>query len=222
VVLTKEQIEAFALLAALVVGVGFFAGLVALLFFGYRRYEAGAKAELAGLYVGLPVRLAPEPGDVIVKYHTYHGVFVWHTETEHCVWLSPDAARQFLRRLLWFNLLWGWSAKGGVFVIPLAFYNYYVQRRSIDSQEFRNLRAKTSGDHSASETAQLLAEQLSPGRQFFICTVCAFSSLITGVFAAISYIHDQLAVTVMWLTICVLLASAWWIYAHRSSVEDDA
>jgi hypothetical protein len=111
----------------LVLGVG------ALYFF--RGYEHFARKSLDRRYAGLSFHSEPQPGDVIVTYHTYHGFLAWFTQVSHSAVLPPDDARKLLGRLLRFNLTWGLVTPGALFIPPLSVINYFVQRSSIAHQE---------------------------------------------------------------------------------------
>ena len=115
-------------------------GILALAFL--RAYEILARRSLARKYVGLEVRSMPNPGDVELVYHTYHGFIAWFSQTQHRAWLPPADARILLGRLLRFNLAWGALTYGSLFVIPLAIASYFGQRRSIA----RQLVAENVGD----------------------------------------------------------------------------
>ena len=130
--------------------------------------------------------------------------------------MSPDDARELLRRLLWFNLVWGWSAQGGIFVIPLGYYNYVAQRRSVNSQELTNLLTNAKSGNQNCESWNTSANRLSPARQLLICSICAFGCIIAGVIAIIAYGHDATKTAAMWTTVSCLLGLTWWMYAIRS------
>lgn len=101
----------------------------------FRNYQRRARTSLERAYMGINVHQVPQPGDVVVTYHTYYGFLAWFTQTTHHVMLPPDEARTLLKRLLRFNLKWSLPTYGAVFVPPLAILNYFVQRRSIARQE---------------------------------------------------------------------------------------
>ncbi|HET6880635.1 MAG TPA: hypothetical protein VFI31_10795 [Pirellulales bacterium] len=100
-----------------------------------RAYEKWASRLLTRHYEGIELHTEMQPGDVILNYHTYHGLLVWHTETPHRAMLPIEDARRLLGRLFRHNLRWGWLAEAGILVIPLAICNYLAQRRSIARQE---------------------------------------------------------------------------------------
>lgn len=132
--LLAEQMppSVMAVIAAIIVG------LFAFAFFLFRGYEYLARRALVRRYNGLDVHAVPQAGDVILTYHTYHGFIAWFTQTPHQVALPPDDARKLLGRLLRFNLTWGLVTYGALFIPPLALFNYFSQRRSIDEQESKN------------------------------------------------------------------------------------
>jgi hypothetical protein len=100
----------------------------------YRAYERLAGRALKRAYAELEPHPANDRGAVRVVYHTYHGFLLWYTETEHRATLPPDEATELLCRLLRFNLSWGLVARGGIFIAPLAVYNWIVQKHSITKQ----------------------------------------------------------------------------------------
>lgn len=126
-VLAEQQVPAIAIVATIV----FFVLLGVLVLFGLRGYEALARRSLRRKYRGLTIHDVPQTGDVVVTYHSYHGLIAWVTQTPHQVALPPDDARRLLGRLLRFNLLWGLFSYGALFVPPIAILNYIAQRRSI-------------------------------------------------------------------------------------------
>ncbi len=123
-----------AIAASIAVVVGF--GVIALLM--YRGYEFFARRALQRAYRDLEIAEAPSPDDVILKYHTYHGLLAWVTQTPHEVALPPEDARTLLGRLLRFNLSWGLLSCGCLFIPPIAIGNYMAQRRSIAEQEMEH------------------------------------------------------------------------------------
>jgi hypothetical protein len=115
-----------------------FVGLLALGFAvlqGFRGYERAAGKALAQRFQELEIHDPPQPGDVVLVYHTYHGFLAWFTQIEHRVHLPPNQARELLGRLLRFNCTWGLTARGCVLVPPVSIVNYFMQRRSISAQE---------------------------------------------------------------------------------------
>jgi hypothetical protein len=76
----------------------------------------------------------PEPGDVKFIYHTYRGLLLWFTQTEHRVFAHPEDAEKLLKRLLRFNLTWGMLSYGFVFIPVVSYGNYRAQLRSIRQQ----------------------------------------------------------------------------------------
>jgi hypothetical protein len=110
-------------------------GVVGFAWILYRVYEALVRRALHKRYADLEVRVIPQSGDVVLRYHTYHGIFVWFTPTVHHVALSPQNAHKLLGRLLRFNLTWGLVSYARLFIPPLAIWNYFAQLRSIAMQE---------------------------------------------------------------------------------------
>jgi hypothetical protein len=112
-------------------------GIGAVLLRLVRGYEQSALRALKRAYDGFEVRQQPARGDVVIEYHTYHGVIAWVTQSPHQVALPPEQARELLARLLRFNLTWGMTSKGFLFIPFLAIGTYLAQRRSISRQEAR-------------------------------------------------------------------------------------
>ena len=106
---------------------------------GYRWLTRVAERSQRRAFEGLKVHDGPAPGLVLVVFHTYHGFIAFVTQTEYRFWAPPDDARQTLRRLHRFNLIWGMFAKGVLLIPLLSFGNYLAQRRSIRKQETAQL-----------------------------------------------------------------------------------
>lgn len=136
-----DQTPVFPIIIGIAALVGLVIGALAL----YRGYEYLARRSLERRYADLQIHSDPQPGDVILTYHTYHGFIAWFTQTPHHVALPPADARILLGRLLRFNFMWGFITYGAAFVPPLSIYNYIVQRRSITRQQ-------AIGGYDASET----------------------------------------------------------------------
>jgi hypothetical protein len=146
-------------------------GALALAFF--RRYERWAKSALERAYEGLHVHSVAEHGDVVLDYHTYHGIIAWTTETPHRVIMPGDDARELLSRLLRFNLTWGLVAHGGILVPPLAIANYYAQRRSLEHQ----LIAAVSGRKLARTKRPSLFRLIFGSLMLFLAAVFAVAAV---------------------------------------------
>lgn len=102
-----------------------------LLFGGLRSF---ALRPLRRRFAGLRLHETPEPGDVLLVYHTYRGLLLWVTQDEHRVFAPPQDAERLLGRLLRFNLSWGMLSCGLLFIPLVAVSSYYGQRRSIREQ----------------------------------------------------------------------------------------
>ena len=120
-----------------------------------RGYERWAQQSLQQRYDGLEVHAPPQPGDVLLQFHTYHGFLAWFTQAEHLVALPPEGARVLLGRLLRFNLLWGLVTPGALFIPLLSLLSYRAQRRSIAAQEAEG------GFRESRESAQASASEAS-------------------------------------------------------------
>jgi len=126
-----DQIQPLGILIAIagVLGLG-----VSALFL-FRSWEHFAQRSLERKYADLEIHAVPQVGDVLLTYHTYHGLIAWFTQTPHHVALPPDDARKLLGRLLRFNCTWGLVTYGVLFIPPVAILSYLAQRRSIADQE---------------------------------------------------------------------------------------
>ncbi len=125
----QEKIGLFFLFIVLPIGVlGF---LVYLLTGGLYSF---ALRPLQRRFEGIELHDELKPGDVHFVYHTYRGLLLWFTMSEHRVIAPAADAEKLLRRLLWFNLTWGMLSYGMLFIPLLAIGNYFAQRGSIRKQ----------------------------------------------------------------------------------------
>jgi preprotein translocase subunit YajC len=85
-------------------------------------------------FEGIELHEELKPGDVYFVYHTYRGLLLWCTQSEHRVIAPAADAQRLLRRLLWFNLTWGMLSYGMIFIPLLAIGNYFSQQRAIRKQ----------------------------------------------------------------------------------------
>jgi len=134
---------------AVVIGMAIFIALGAIVLLLFRGYETFAQQALSRRYAGLAIHSPPEPGDVILVFHTYHGLIAWFTQTPHVVALPAEDARVLLGRLLRFNLTWGLFTAGAIFVPPLSIMHYIGQRRSITRQ---HLEGGIPADYNSDQT----------------------------------------------------------------------
>lgn len=102
-----------------------------LLFGGLRTF---ALKPLRRCFDGIRLHESPEPGDVLLVYHTYRGLLLWVTQDMHRVFAPVADAERLLGRLLRFNLTWGMLSYGLLFIPFLAAGSYYAQHRSIREQ----------------------------------------------------------------------------------------
>jgi hypothetical protein len=93
-----------------------------------------ARRPLERCFEGIRLHAMPEPGDVTFVYHTYRGLLLWFTQTEHRVVAPPEDAEKLLKRLLRFNLTWGLLSYGLIFIPFVSYGNYRAQLRSIRQQ----------------------------------------------------------------------------------------
>jgi hypothetical protein len=101
------------------------------LFGGHRRLLLGP---LGRCFRDIQLHELPAPGDVTFVYHTYRGLLIWFTQTEHRVIAPREDAEKLLKRLLRFNLTWGMLSYGLIFIPFVSYGNYLAQRRSIAQQ----------------------------------------------------------------------------------------
>lgn len=91
-------------------------------------------ARLARRFDGLTIRETPAEGDVQLVYHTYCGLLIWFSQTEHVVYGPPDDLRLLLKRLLGWNLTWGMLSAGLVFIPFLSLISYLGQLQALRKQ----------------------------------------------------------------------------------------
>jgi len=211
---------------AIIVRFAFLAGLGLLALWLFRWYERLAKRALQRRYEGLAIHDVPEPGDVIVIYHTYHGLFAWLTQTEHHVALSPEDERKLLGRLLKFNLAWGVWGHGAVFVPPLALSNYRKQLRSIADQEAAGALPQTAprdfqGSPSPTDKPEVnpYAAPLAygPGQPVhhrsiirgFIRYSCGFLCVVFAISSIVNLINGEFGIAISLAGIAALFA--WYV-----------
>jgi hypothetical protein len=93
-----------------------------------------ARRPLERCFEGIQLHGTRQPGDVSFVYHTYRGLFLWFTQSEHRVNAPYDDAERLLKRLLRFNLTWGMLSYGMLFIPFMACGNYRQQLRHIREQ----------------------------------------------------------------------------------------
>lgn len=93
-----------------------------------------ARRPLERCFEGIELHDEPKPGDVAFVYHTYRGLLLWATQTEHRIIAPAGDAERLLGRLLRYNLTWGMLSRGFLFIPFLAVGNYYAQRSAIRRQ----------------------------------------------------------------------------------------
>jgi hypothetical protein len=164
-------------LIALVTAIALIVAVGAVILVLHRGYERLAQRALKRAYGGLELHPAEVCGTVRVVYHTYHGFLLWYTQTEHRAILPLDEATELLGRLLRFNLSWGLVARGGIFIAPLAVYNWVVQKHSITKQ------AGDAGFSALPPLARRLEDALKPRRIPWIHRIFgSLSALLSGLF----------------------------------------
>lgn len=179
------------------IGIGLLIGLVVGALYFFRGYEYFAGRALVRKYADLEVHTDPQPGDVILSYHTYHGFIAWFTQTPHQVALPPAEARKLLGRLLRFNLSWGLVTPGAIFIPALVILNYYEQRRSIAAQEaagglsassFQPADASIEGGPDTAENTN--TESPSSFRQL-VGWIAAGLCVLFGIVTVVSLFNDD-------------------------------
>ena len=117
-----------------VVFTAMFGAAVWAIFRGMRAYDRRALTALSRILEETKSHLEPLPGDVVVTFHTYHGLMFLVTQIEHQFALPPKEALNLLQKLHRFNLRWGLWGCGGIYVPFFTFGNFWAQRRSIRKQ----------------------------------------------------------------------------------------
>ncbi len=121
--------------AVVVAAIVFFGGLGWVVLQLYRWLKRRAQAAHARAFEGLKLHREPAEGLVYVRFHTYYGFIAFVQTTEYRFWATPDDAREALRRLHHFNLVWGFFARGAILIPIVSYANLLIQRRSIHKQE---------------------------------------------------------------------------------------
>ncbi len=177
-VFANQQLSSVRVLAVAAGALACLGVLAALALMLLRKYERLGSRSLERAYAGLQIHTSLAPGDVFLVYHTYQGFFAWGTETEHRVFLPLDDARELLGRLLRFNLTWGLLAHGGILVVPVAIWNYWLQRRSLTTQE---TGAAFSLEQSTATASAVM--QWSRRRSWFHRVFGVLAAVLAGLFA---------------------------------------
>ncbi len=123
------------ILAIVAASVVFYVALGWVILKGYRWLRRAAESSQNRAFEGLNIHDGPGPGLVAVVFHTYWGFFAFVVQRKHRFWAPPDDAREALRRLHRFNLIWGFHAYGAILIPVMSFGNYLAQKRSISRQE---------------------------------------------------------------------------------------
>ena len=76
-----------------------------------------------------------ETPEVSFRYHTYSGILLYVTQTEHQLQLPYPVARDTLSALLKHTMRYGFFAYGALLIPGLAYLNYLAQRRRIAKQQ---------------------------------------------------------------------------------------
>ena len=112
-----------------------------LLLYSVRWFNKRARTRLESICLGANDSKSVELHKVRVTYHTYYGILVWVTQQQHEFTLPPEEAKVLLRKLKNFNMKFGISAYGFIFIPILSYGNYWAQLRSIKMQVGQSQRA---------------------------------------------------------------------------------
>jgi hypothetical protein len=109
---------------------------------GKRVFDRAAAASLEQIYSTAERQaraFGPSTPQVELTYHTYSGVLVYVTQSEHRLLLPYPVAQSTLSAFLKHTMKYGFFAYGALLIPVLAYLNYLAQKRSIRKQaEGRN------------------------------------------------------------------------------------
>ena len=138
-----ERFLGLAVLVALV-------ALPVLLLWGKRAFDRAATASLQEIYVAAQRQsraFGPSTPQVEFTYHTYSGLLMYVTQSEHRLSLPYPVAQDTLSAFLKHTLKYGFFAYGALLIPLLAYFNYLAQTCSLRKQTERS-GAVRSGPHS--------------------------------------------------------------------------
>ena len=134
--------------AAIALSIVFAAGVIWLGLLAKRWIDGFPQRDLHRRIKDFDLRDNREPGDVHVRFHTYHGLLLWAKQAEHSGYTTPNEAIAMLDRLHRFNLRWGWFADCGPWIPLISWLNYRQQRASIRTQQEAESTATSQSDQS--------------------------------------------------------------------------
>lgn len=145
-----ERFLGIAVLAALV--------LVPLFFlWGKRAFDRAAAESLRQIYAAAEAHaraFGPSTPQVEFTYHTYSGLLLYVTQSEHHFRLPYPLAQSTLSALLKHTMKYGFFAYGALLIPVLAYLNYLAQGRSLRRQADRAIAAPTGVRRVAASRAR--------------------------------------------------------------------
>jgi hypothetical protein len=128
-----ERFLGIAVLAALVLVPVFF-------LWGKRAFDRAAAESLRRIYATAEAQaraFGPSTPQVEFTYHTYSGLLLYVTQSEHRFRLPYPLAQNTLSALLKHTMKYGFFAYGALLIPVLAYLNYLAQGRSLRKQAER-------------------------------------------------------------------------------------
>ncbi len=128
-----ERFLGIAVLAALVLVPVFF-------LWGKRAFDRAAAESLRQIYATAEAHaraFGPSTPQVEFTYHTYSGLLLYVTQSEHRFRLPFPVAQSTLSALLKHTMKYGFFAYGALLIPALAYLNYLAQGRSLRKQAER-------------------------------------------------------------------------------------
>jgi hypothetical protein len=116
----------------------FFVGIPVFVVWGKRAFDRSAMAALESIYRSAERQaraFGPSTPVVSFTYHTYSGLLLYVTQSEHNLALPARVAERALHDLLMHTVKYGFFAYGAALIPLLAYVNYLAQLRSIRQQE---------------------------------------------------------------------------------------
>jgi hypothetical protein len=129
-----ERLLGLLVVAAVVAAV---VGIPVFLIWGKRAFDRNAAASLESIYRSAERQARAFGADtptVSFRYHTYSGLLLYVTQSEHRFALPARVAEGTLHDLLMHTMKFGFFAYGAALIPVLAYLNYLAQRRSIRKQ----------------------------------------------------------------------------------------
>jgi hypothetical protein len=97
-------------------------------------YERQADRALNRCFKWLHLQKSKNPGDVVVRYSTYHGFLLLCHKTSNEAIVPGAEGIALLGRLLRFNLTWGLASLWTIPLVPVFCTQYFRQRRLVHTQ----------------------------------------------------------------------------------------